>query len=252
MSNPTIALQLYTVRDFATKDLPGTLSQVKAMGYDAVELAGTYGLETADFKKLLDETGLKAISAHVPITAFEKDAAGTAAMYKALGCKLVSVPSLPDAALPGGEGFETTKATMAKAAACCKELGMKFGYHNHDYEFKTLPCGSFKLDALFDAMETVLAQIDVGWVAAAGQDPVPYVQKYAGRCPSIHLKDIVMPGGKVEDRPVGQGSLDVPAIMKAAADVGADIIVVELDDAHGMTSLEAARQSREYLKTLGH
>jgi len=254
MSKPVVALQLYTVRDFATKDVPGTLSQVKAMGYDAVELAGTYGLSTAEFKKYLDDAGLEAVSAHVPIKAFEEDAAGTVAQYKALGCKLVSVPSLSMEELPGGEGFDKTKATMTKAAALCKEQGMMLGYHNHDYEFKTLPCGSFILDAFFEALppDVLQAQIDTGWVMAAGQCPPSYVKKYTGRCPSVHLKDIVKVGDKFEDRPVGKGSQDIPAVTKAAIDAGAHIIVVELDEAVGMTSLEAAKQSREYMKTLGY
>ena len=254
MSKPIVALQLYTVRDFANQDVPGTLGQVKAMGYDAVELAGTYGLETAEFKKLLDDAGLEAVSAHVPITAFEEDAAGTAVKYKALGCKLVSIPSLSMKELPGGEGFDKTKSTMTSAAAECKKHGLILGYHNHDYEFKTLPCGSFVLDALFESTtaDVLQAQIDTGWVMAAGQNPPSYVKKYTGRCPSVHLKDIVKVGDKFEDRPVGKGSQDIPTVIKAAIEAGAFIMVVELDNAVGMTSLEAAKQSREYLKSIGY
>ena len=254
MSKPIIALQLYTVRDFANKDLPGTLKQVKAMGYDAVELAGTYGLTAAEFKKQLDDAGLEAVSAHVPITALEESSAGTAALYKALGCKLISVPWLSLGALPGGEGFDATNATMKRAANLCREHGILLGYHNHDFEFKTLSCGSFILDALFDAIgpEILQAQIDTGWVLAAGQDPVPYVKKYKGRCPSVHLKDIVKVGDVFEDRPVGKGSQDIPAVIDAAIEADAYIMVVELDNAVGMTSLEAAKQSREYLKSIGY
>jgi len=253
MSKPIVALQLYTVRDFAAKDLPGTLNQVKSMGYDAVELAGTYGLDAAAFKKHLDDAGLEAVSAHVSANAFEEDAAGTAALYKALGCRLISIPSLPMEALPGGAGFEATKALVTEAASHCKEHDMMLGYHNHAYEFETLPCGSFVLDALFESTPDILqAQIDTGWVLAAGHDPVAYVKKYTGRCASVHLKDIVKVDGKFEDRPVGKGSQDIPAVIKAAIKAGAYIMVAELDEAVGMTSLEAAKQSREYLKALGY
>ena len=254
MSSPTIALQLYTVRDFANQDLPGTLSQVKDMGYDAVELAGMYGLDASAFKQLLDEAGLKAISAHVPISAFEADTKGTAAQYKALGCQLISIPSLNLAALPSGESYEAAKAAIIKAAAECAKQGIILVYHNHDFEFKALPCGSFILDAFFADIppDALQAQLDTGWVAAAGQDPVAYIRKYAGRCPSVHLKDIVKAGDKFEDRPVGQGIQDMPAITKAAVETGASIMVVELDEAVGITSLEAARQSREYLKALNY
>ena len=273
MSKPTVALQLYTVRDFANQDLPGTLKQVKAMGYDAVELAGTYGLDTAAYKQLLDDAGLKAPSAHVGIKDFESNPAGTVAMYKALGCQIVSIPSLGMEDLPGGPNFEATKATITKVAALCKEQGMALAYHNHAYEFETLPCGAFVLDALFDqtSPDVLKVQLDTGWVTAAGQDPVAYINKYAGRCPTVHLKDIVQVGGdaarsveligssarlevdgKFEDRPVGQGMQDMPAVTKAAVNTGALLMVVELDEAVGITSLEAARQSREYLKSLGY
>ncbi|MCL2526972.1 MAG: sugar phosphate isomerase/epimerase [Defluviitaleaceae bacterium] len=272
MNKPVVALQLYTVRDFAAKNLCGTLSQVKAMGYDAVELAGTYGMETAAFKKLLDEKGLEAISAHVGYDAFEADAEGTIAMYKALGCKVVSIPWMDLNLLPGGADFEKTKALIAKAAPLCKASGMILGYHNHDFELQEkTPCGAFVLDALFSETKAdeLQAQLDTGWVTAAGQDPVAYIKKYAGRCPTVHLKDItpantdktvellnseskLESGAKYEDRPVGQGIQDMPAVTKAAVEAGALIMVVELDEAVGITSLEAAKQSREYLKALGY
>ena len=252
MSKPSVALQLYTVRDFTSQDMPDTLRKVKAAGYDAVELAGTYGLETAEFKKLLDEIGLKAVSAHVPIQAFEDDAAGTVAQYKALGCEIISVPWLDQASLPGGEHYDKTKALLNKAAELCKEQGVLLAYHNHEFEFKPMPCGTFVLDALFNDLSVLQAQLDTGWVTAAGQDPVAYVKKYAGRCPSVHLKDITKVDGKYEDRPVGKGVQDMPAITKAAVEAGVKHMVVELDEAVGMTSMEAAAQSREYLKSIGY
>ncbi|MCL2404799.1 MAG: sugar phosphate isomerase/epimerase [Defluviitaleaceae bacterium] len=255
MTKPIVALQLYTVRDAAHEDLPKTLNQIKTMGYDAVELAGTYDLATEVLKKHLDDAGLEAVSAHVPYGAFEADAAGTVAKYKALGCRLISIPSLSLEALPGGKDFDTTKAVMVKTAALCKDHGLMLGYHNHAYEFKTLPCGSYVLDALFNTIDIdtgVYAQIDTGWVLAAGKDPVSYVKQYTGRCPSVHLKDIINVGDRFEDRPVGQGSQDIPAVMQAAEETGAYIMVVELDEAVGMTPLEAAKQSREYLLSIGY
>ena len=251
MSKPSVALQLYTVRDFAAKDVPGTLKEVKAMGYDYVELAGTYDLETAVYRKLLDDAGLQAVSAHLGLRDFES---GAAAKYSALGCKIVNISSLQDDELPGGANFEATKAALIKAAAQCKEHGMALGYHNHAWEFETLPCGTFILDALFDATspDVLVTQIDTGWVTAAGQDPAAYIKKHAGRCPTVHLKDIIDVNGNFEDRPVGKGKQDMAAVTKAAAESGAWLMVVELDAAVGMTSLEAAKESREYLKSLGY
>jgi len=252
MNAPTIALQLYTVRDFAEKDLAATLSQVKEMGYDAVELAGTYGLEITAFKKLLDEAGLTAISAHVPIEGFDDIGKPDIADYKALGCKVISIPWLSMDALPGGSGYDKTKATLIRAYEACKKEGIILAYHNHDFEFKTMPCGSTILDVLLDEGTFLQAQLDTGWITAAGLAPVSYIKKYQGRCPSVHLKDIVKVNGKFEDRPVGDGMQDIPAVIEAALEAGAFILVAELDEAVGMTSLEAAWQSRKYLKSIGY
>ncbi|MCL2360754.1 MAG: sugar phosphate isomerase/epimerase [Defluviitaleaceae bacterium] len=272
MTKPTVALQLYTVRDFAEKDLAGTLAKISAMGYEAVELAGMYGLKAVELKQMLDTAGLKAISAHVPFSVLEADVAGTVADYKTLGCKVVAIPHMSLEQLPGGVDFEKSKVVLEKAAKLCNEEGLVFGYHNHHFEFEKLPCGAFVLDALFNEFPAadLQAQIDTGWVTVAGQDPVSYIGKYKGRCPAVHLKDVVRvdnegktvellgsssmleSGEKFEDRPVGQGIQNMPAVTKAAVEAGAFIFVVELDEAVGITSLDAAKESREYLKSIGY
>jgi len=252
MSKPIVSLQLYTVRDFTQNDVKGTLKQVKEMGYDHVELAGTYGMEAAEFKKILDEIGLTAYSAHVPFQAFEADLAGTVAAYKTLGCKIVAVPYLDMSFLPEGEKYAHTLDIMNQAARLCKEAGMILGYHNHAFEFKVMEDGTYLLDKFFADMPDTQAELDTGWITAAGLTPASYIEKYAGRCPIIHLKDTVAVGDKFEDRPVGKGSQDIPASITAALKGGAAGFVVELDESVGMTSLEAAKQSREYLKSIGY
>jgi sugar phosphate isomerase/epimerase len=146
-------------------------------------------------------------------------------------------------------------------------------YHNHDFEFKQMPDGSFALDYLYANIPAKILQteLDTCWVKVAGQDPAAYVRKYAGRCPVVHLKDFYMEGalrrpyeligsnkkaeepkGVFEFRPVGHGMQDFPPIIKASEESGADWIVVEQDMSVGRTSLEAATMSREYLKGLGY
>ena len=255
MSKPTVALQLYTVRDFTAKDVPGTLKKVKEMGYDAVELAGIYDMEPAAFKALLDEIGLKAVSAHVMADVFKPDVKGTVEMFKSLGCKVIGIPWASTDDLPGGKNYPAMKALMEEIAVHCKANGIKQIYHNHEFEFAKLPCGETIFDALFaDIPADVLqVQLDTGWVTVAGLDPVSFIQKYTGRCPAVHLKDVVfVEPGKHEDRPVGQGVQDFPAVTKAAEENGVEIFVVELDEAVGITSMEAAKQSRDYLKTIGY
>ena len=250
MSKPVIALQLYTVRDFAQDDPRGTLQKVKEMGYNAVELAGTYGLAAPEFKQMLDDVGLTAFSAHAGHNEFENDMDGTVAAYKTFGCKYLAIPGLGNDKLPGGPHWPATKEFLQKIAAKCRAAGIVPMYHNHAHEFVKLPGGEYVLDAFFRELPEFDAEIDSGWVSAAQLCPAEYIKQYAGRCPVLHLNDTIITDGNIVDYPVGSGSQDMPAIVKAATEGGAACFVVELDATTGMTSLEAARQSLEYLKGL--
>ena len=269
-----VVLQLYTVRDLLEKDFEGTLRRVKEIGYDYVELAGLMGHEPAKLKSILDSHGLSAISAHVPINEFAGDIAAAVGKYKTVGCKFIAIPWLPAEAAPGGADFDKTLETIKKIGEACNAVGITLLYHNHDFEFKTKVDGLFGLDYLYKAIpaEILQTQIDTCWVKVAGQDPAAYIRKYAGRCPVVHLKDFYREGetkdmyeligedkksgteenkGLFEFRPVGHGVQDFPAILTASAESGAEWVVVEQDLSVGRTSLEAAKLSREYLRSLG-
>lgn len=251
MSEIFVALQLYTVRDFAEDDVAGTLRKVKAMGYDFVELAGTYGIGFLEFKRLLDKTGLCAISAHVQYNALRADMDGIIAAYKSLGCEYVVIPMMSADMLAGGESF--SKEFFSDFCEACKKAGVIPAYHNHAHEFAQLPDGRFILDALFAEIPALYAQLDTGWLTAMKQCPEAYIKKHAKRCPIVHLKDTALnASAKYEDRPVGKGSQNMAGIINAAIAAGAAGFVCELDRAVGITSLEAARDSREYLKSLGY
>ena len=249
MSKPVIALQLYTVRDFTQEDLKGTLTQLKDFGYNYVELAGMYNLPATEFKAMLDEIGLTAISAHVPIQAFEQSVEGTVADYKTVGCKFIGIPWLDKSQLPGGENWPKYKALLQEAAAACKAAGITPMYHNHAHEFDTLPDGTYILDQFFNELPEYETEIDTGWVHAVDLCPAEYITKYSGRTPVVHLKDT----HKIEkiDKPTGQGTQDMPGITKAAVASGAQVLVAELDAAVGLTSMEAAQQSLAFLQGLG-
>jgi sugar phosphate isomerase/epimerase len=273
MSKLSVALQIYSVRDFAEKDLTGTLQKVKEMGYDSVELAGLYGHSVGSFRAALNEAGLTALSAHVPFFEMEADTAGTVLHYKQLGCRYMAIPWLSEDYCPGGSKFDTTLRVINEVGRLCVENGMTLLYHNHDFEFKKLPDGTFALDYLYQQVPANILQteLDTCWVKVAGQDPAAYVLKYAGRSPVVHLKDFYKEGAPVrpyeligaddkaeaprgvfEFRPVGHGMQDFPLILKASEEAGASWVVVEQDMSVGRTSLEAAEMSREYLRSQGY
>ena len=158
---------------------------------------------------------------------------------------------------------------MAKAVA--KKLGMTLLYHNHDFEFLKID-GKYALDVLYDSVPAELLQteLDTCWVNVGGEVPADYLLKYAGRAPVVHLKDFVgeksenmyeligiekkaePTSQKFELRPVGSGKQNFPAILDAAEKAGSEWIVVEQDNpSMGLSPMECARKSREYLKTIG-
>ncbi|MGI5878226.1 MAG: sugar phosphate isomerase/epimerase family protein [Christensenellales bacterium] len=270
-----VALQVYSVRDDASKDLRGTLRRIKEMGYHGVEFAGLYGNAPADIKAMLDEIGLFPISAHVPIDDLLADPDGVIDGYALIGCPYIAIPYLPEQRRPGSEGFEQTLRDIAAIAKAVKKRGMHLLYHNHDFEFESID-GEYALDILYRTIPADLlgTQIDTCWVNVAGVNPAAYIRKYAGRAPVVHLKDFHM-GSRTkgaalyeligdtatprqprstdfEFRPVGYGVQEFPEILRASEEAGAQWVVVEQDmPSMGKSALECAQMSIDTLKKLG-
>lgn len=261
-----IALQVYSVRDYAQEDFAGTMQKVKDMGYDGVELAGTYGMTAVECKEILDRIGLEFMCAHVPVDVLEDDAA--LADYAATGIAYIAIPWMTGPTTP--EELEAAILRIRKIAERCKEKGMQLLYHNHDFEFKKIN-DAYILDSYYESIcpELLQTELDTCWVNVGGENPVDYVKKYTGRAPIVHLKDFAGrksdnmyaligssvakedASGEFEFRPLGYGLQDVPAILEAAASAGAKWIVVEQDrPSMEKTSLESVQMSIEYLKQL--
>lgn len=267
-----IAIQVYSVRDAASKDLRGTLQQLKSMGYDGVEFAGLYDHKPEEIKQMVEEIGLTPISAHVPLDTLLADIPGVVADYKKIGCQYIAIPWVSEERRPGGARYEETVADIAKIGEEAARQGITLLYHNHDFEFVKLN-GQYGLDMLYESIPASLLQteIDTCWVNIGGVDPAEYVLKYTGRAPLVHLKDFV--GEKSENmygligiadgerpkrpsnfalKPVGHGKQDFPAIIDASEKAGAQWLIVEQDNpSDDLSSLECAKLSREYLKSIG-
>ncbi len=270
MKTLPVGLQIYTIRDYAERNFAAAMKAVKAMGYDYAELAGRYGKTAAEIKAALDDAGVKAISAHVPLVELINDTEKAIDDYISIGCKYIAVPYLGEGDRPGDEGFDKLLAEIERIGKTAAAKGVTLLYHNHDFEFIKMPNGEFGLDYMYstvpaDALQT---ELDTCWVKVAGECPVGYIKKYAGRCPVVHLKDFV--GEKTEGmyeligidkkaeakkeafafRPVGQGVQDFPAILEAAVESGAEYVIVE-QDRWDCDPMDAARMSREYLTSIG-
>ncbi|NMA95153.1 MAG: sugar phosphate isomerase/epimerase [Clostridiales bacterium] len=272
----SIALQLYSVRDFVEKDLRDTLKKVKEIGYDGVEFAGLYGHEPAKIKVMLDEIGLIPVSAHVPLEDMLKAPDKVISAYADIGCEYIAVPHLLQERRPGTEGFAQTIKDIKEMAKIAQKYNLQMLYHNHDFEFVKID-GEYGLDILYRSIpeELLKTEIDTCWINIAGEDPAEYIRKYTGRSPVVHLKDFYMSDnekpeqlyeligtegneksekgkGEFEFRPVGHGMQDFTSILKASKEAGAQWLIVEQDQPSlDKTSMECASMSREYLKKLG-
>lgn len=269
-----IGLQLYSLRDEASANLALTLEKVRHMGYTGIEFAGLYGHSAQEVSRLLEKNDLLPVSAHVPLAELLADPAGTVAQYKAIGCSYIAIPWLEEARRPGQPLYEQTLEQIRKIAEECLHQGLKLLYHNHDFEFTKLD-GEYALDRMYATIPASLLQteLDTCWVRVGGEDPCAYLHKYAGRAPVVHLKDYYMEGPDVspqyeligdtkkcasestsfEFRALGAGLQDMPAILKASEEAGAEWLIVELDrPPKGQTAEEAVRASRIYLTSLGY
>lgn len=271
-----VAIQVYSVRDDAAADMMGTLKKIAEMGYDGVEFAGFYGYGAEEIRAQLDTLGLKAVSSHVPFATLKSDLKATCEYHKILGCKYIAVPYLEPGDRPGTEAWPKTIADILEIGKYLSGEGIQLLYHNHDFEFTKVD-GKYALDMLYDAVpeEFLKTELDTCWVKFAGEDPAAYVRKYAGRAPVVHLKDFYVEGAlkdaatpyalinadgtdsgakrsTFEFRPVGHGIQNFPEILAASKDAGAEWVVVEQDMSPTRPPMEAAKMSREYLRSIGN
>lgn len=276
MSKLPVGIQVYGLRDLL-ENTPGefnnVMQQIKDMGYDGVELAGLYGIQPIEVKKILDEVGLVPISAHVPLDELMQDPQKVADDYKIIGVNYVVVPYLPEEYRHNTPGYSKVIEEMKKIGSVMKDNGIKLLYHNHDFEFVTLSDGTFGFDDIYTQIpaDVLMVEPDVCWIKVAGQDPVKYINKYGSRCEIVHLKDFIKEGnpknlykligieteeseedtGIFEFRPVGFGQQIWEPILDASIKAGSKWVVVEQDEHYNLTPLEAAKRSRDYLKILG-
>lgn len=228
MATEPIALQLYTVREEAKNDFLGTLRKLAEAGFTAVEFAGYWGVAVPDLRRELDGLGLQAAGAHVGYKLWDENLEGTIQDLLTLGVSHATIPWLEPAMRP-------TTVDQVKALAesfnrwgdAAKAAGIRLGYHNHDFEFHKVDDGRAIYDVL--AAETNLdLQLDVYWAQFIGFDAVPLIQKYSGRMPQLHVKDMAMDGSSA-DAVFGEGAVDWDSVLPAAHAAGTHWYILEQD-----------------------
>ncbi len=242
-----VGLMLYTVRDECARDLESVLRTVAGLGYDGVELFDLHGHDPALVRSWLDEHGLDAVGRHAGLDALEQHLPALAAELGVLGTDRVALSWIdpPERAADAA----AVVARIAAIAARAQELGLRLGFHNHWGELEPLEDGVTTLDLLCALPQELLwLELDLGWAWEAGADPVALLERLAGRCPLVHVKDLRSRGSR-EFCPVGDGAVGYERVLPAALRAGVEWLIVEQDEVDGPPfvavdrSLQAVRRA---------
>ncbi len=193
-----IGLQIYSVRNELKEDLKGTLKQIAEIGYKWIELADYnegkfYGKSPSDFKKLIEELGMEIISSHTGVEVKGVDMSNAEKLADAhaeLGLKYVVKPWLVEERRVSADSYKKVAEELNKIGEVMKSRGLKFGYHNHDFEFETVD-GQIPFDILLSetGRELVTFEIDLYWIKK-GKNAIEYFNNYPGRFELFHIKDM--------------------------------------------------------------
>lgn len=273
--NTVLGIQLYSVRDDMKKDPLDTLKQLAAMGYKNVEHANYvegkfYGYAPTEFKKILDDLGLKMPSGHTVMNAGHWDAAGkdfndvwkqTVADAAAVGQRYVISPWLDESLRKNYDDLLGFLDVFNKCGELCKKSGLKFGYHNHDFEFKYSLNDKKIYDIILEKTDPSLVaqQIDIGNMYGAGGRALEIIKKYPGRFESMHVKDEIKAKDKgemndnYESTILGKGLIPVKQIVDLGKKSGGTTeFIIEQESYQGKTPLECSKEDLKIMKSWGY
>ena len=267
-----VGLQLYSVREDMTKDPLGSLTQLAKMGYRYVEHANYikgkfYGYDPSEFRKVLDDLDLNMISGHTVMGPqhWDKDKKDFSDSWKktvddaaVLGQKWVVSPSMDNSMRKNYDDFRGYMDVFNKCGELCKAKGMKFGYHNHDFEFSE----KLNNEKLFDIImrsinpDLVSMQLDIGNLYNGGAIALDVVKAYPGRFDIIHVKDEIpskQGRDKYESTILGEGIVNAREMVDLARKIGGTTCyIIEQESYQGKTPMESVKTDLEIMKKWGY
>lgn len=265
-------LQLYSVRDDMTKDPKGSLARLAKMGYVYVEHANYvnqkfYGFAPQEFRKILDDLGLVMISGHTVMGKqhWDESKKDFSDSWKklvddaaVLGQKWVVSPSMDDSMRKKYDDFMKYMDVFNKSGELCNKSGMKFGYHNHAFEFSEQLNGQKLFDIMMKALDPKLVamQLDIGNLYNGGAVALDVMNQYPGRFEIIHVKDeIPAKEGeeKYESTILGEGIVNARQVVDLARDKGGTICyIIEQESYQGLTPMECVEKDLQIMKSWGY
>ncbi|MBP1358195.1 MAG: sugar phosphate isomerase/epimerase [Sulfolobus sp.] len=251
---PRVALQLYSVRDFCSRDFRRALEEVASIGYEGVEFAGFYNWRAEDLRDLLKSLGLKVAGAHIGISELQGEKLKSTIMYnKTIGNNNIVVPGLPEEMRKTKEAWLNTARLFNSLSETLRKEGLRLGYHNHRIEFETKFDGETAWKLFFkNTLEDIMIQLDIGHAIAAGntsRDIINLINEFPGRVKSAHIKDYSKVKGY--DVFIGEGDVSWKEVLKALNDVGKiEWYIVEQETYKNLTSMEAVKIDLDNLKRI--
>jgi len=267
-----MGIQLYSVRDDMKKDPLGTLKQLAGIGYKHVEHANYvdrkfYGYSATEFKKILGDLGLNMPSGHTVMgkqhwdsskNDFTDEWKWTVEDAAVLGQKLVISPWLDASLRQNYDDMKRYMEVFNKSGELCKKSGMKFGYHNHDFEFSQKLNDVMVYDIILQNTDPSLVaqQLDIGNMYNGGAKALDIMNKYPGRFESMHVKDEIKASGgneKYESTVLGKGIVPVKDLINLGRKSGGTIhFIIEQESYQGKTPIECAKEDYAMMKKWGY
>jgi len=269
-TKPVIALQLYGIREDMKNDPEGSLKKLAEMGYTHVEHANYvehkfYGMTAQEFKKVLDDLGLKMPSGHTVLGKrhWDEQTNDFTSEWKKLvedaaymGQEYVISPSLERSCHETYDDLMKFMEVFNKCGELCKRSGMRFGYHNHDFEFSKTLNGEKVFDLIMNNTDAdkVVMQLDIGNMYIAGALAMDVLGKYPGRYDNIHLKDMIQKsdGEGYESTVLGKGIIKAKEVTDMARDMGSKLMIIEQESYQGKTPMECMEENLNVMKEWGY
>ena len=267
-----LGIQLYSVRDDMKKDPAGTLKKLADIGYKNVEHANYadrkfYGYKASDFKKLLKDTGLEMHSGHTVMGRqhWDENKQDFTDLWKytvedaaTVGQDYVISPWLDEGYRKNYDDLKRYMGVFNKSGELCKKSGMKFGYHNHDFEFREKLNGESVYDIILKNTDPklVIQQLDIGNLYNGGAIAMDVVKQYPGRFQSLHVKDEVTASGgneKYESAILGSGIVNVKDVIAEVGKNNKNVhYIIEQESYQGKKPLDCAKEDLAIMKAWGY
>jgi sugar phosphate isomerase/epimerase len=254
MTQPVLAAQLYTVREFTrtAADFAASLKKIRNIGYTAVQVSAIGPIPEAEVKAVVDGEGLTICNTHIAYERLWNDLDAVIEQHRLWNCQHVALGSMPKGYREEGEaGYRRFAAEANRVGEKLHGAGLTFSYHNHSFEFERFG-GRTGLAIIYEESDPryLQAELDTYWVQHGGADPVLWINRLAQRMPVIHLKDMAIIDNQQVMAEVGEGNLNWPGILAACQEIGVEWYAVEQDICR-RDPFESLKISYENLRAMG-